>query len=345
MRTRRLKPVYDAGIDRGYIHCVSRAVNREYLFGEREKRKFVSLMRLYERVCCVRVVTYCVLSNHFHILLEVPKRPEQLPDAEWLMRHVHSCYGAQRGYVLRSEIAQLREMGGEAMIQGIVDGYFKRMWDVSEFMKTLKQRFTQWYNKVHKRTGTIWESRFSSVLVEGNSPALLATAAYIDLNPVRAGLVDDPADYAWCGYGEAVAGRRAARNGLEVVHEILKNYAVPAESKSLLEQYRRVLFERGEARPDGVTGAHKKSKGFTAEQVRDEKVKGGKLPNMAFLAKRVRYFTRGGIIGSREFVSQVYAQIRDDHNWKQRQEQHVARKMQFSDRIHGRQFFALRSTP
>ncbi len=315
------------------------------MFGEREKCKFVSLMRLYERVCCVRVVTYCVMSNHFHILLEVPKRPDELPDEQWLVRHVHSSYGSGRAYVLRSEIEQLRKMGGEVMIQGILSGYFKRMWDVSEFMKTLKQRFTQWYNKVHKRSGTIWESRFRSVLVEGNSPALLATAAYIDLNPIRAGLVEDPADYAWCGYGEAVVGRRAAKKGLEVVGNILSNYALPVKANSLLEQYRCVLFERGKAHPDGVDGASKKSKGFSAQQVIAERKKGGKLPDMAFLVKRVRYFTRGGIIGSREFVSQVYEQIREQHQWQQREVEHIARKMLFGDHMRGRELYALRSVP
>lgn len=349
MRTPRLKPVYDCGnpdgVDRGYVHCVSRTVGREYLFGEREKRKFVSLMRLYERVCCVRVVTYCVMSNHFHILLEVPRRPEQLPDEQWLVRHVTNSYGKERGHLLKSEIAQLRAMGGEAVIRGILDGYFRRMWDVSEFMKTLKQRFTQWFNKVHGRSGTIWESRFRSVLVEGNSPALLATAAYIDLNPIRAGLVEDPADYAWCGYGEAVAGRRAARRGLEVVHGVLRNYVLPENARGMLEQYRCVLYERGEAHPDGAGGAHRKSKGFSSEQARAERGRGGRLPNMAFLVRRVKYFTRGGIIGSREFVSRVYEQIRDDHCWRPRQSGRIARKMRFGDRVRGRELFALRCVP
>ncbi|MEZ5431159.1 MAG: hypothetical protein R3F31_08270 [Verrucomicrobiales bacterium] len=49
--------------------------------------------------------------------------------------------------------------------------------------------------------------------------ALLTMAAYIDLNPVRAGMVDDPKDYRWCGYAEAVAGGRRARRGLGTMLE------------------------------------------------------------------------------------------------------------------------------
>jgi len=77
------------------------------------------------------------------------------------------------------------------------------MYDLSEFMKTLKQRFSFWFNKSHERGGPLWNGRFKSVLVESPAcheqdfahNAITTMAAYIDLNPVRAGLVDDPKDY------------------------------------------------------------------------------------------------------------------------------------------------------
>ncbi|MGE3312392.1 MAG: transposase, partial [Limisphaerales bacterium] len=65
--------------------------------------------------------------------------------------------------------------------------FHARMYDVSAFMKLVKQRFTQWYNRRVGRKGTLWEDRFRSVLVEGAGDALVTMAAYIDLNPVRAG--------------------------------------------------------------------------------------------------------------------------------------------------------------
>lgn len=60
-------------------------------------------------------------------------------------------------------------------------------------------RFTQWFNRTHARKGTLWEERFESVLVEGAGTALMTMAAYIEPNPVRAGLVSDPKDFRWCG--------------------------------------------------------------------------------------------------------------------------------------------------
>jgi putative transposase len=60
--------------------------------------------------------------------------------------------------------------------------------------------YTQYFNKRHKRTGTLWEGRFRSSLVQTEA-YLLACYRYIELNPVRAGMVADPAAYRWSSYG------------------------------------------------------------------------------------------------------------------------------------------------
>ena len=83
--------------------------------------------------------------------------------------------------------------------------YTGRMHDLGGFMKSLLERFTKWFNRTHSRSGTLWGDRFKSVIVE-SGVAARTMAAYIDLNPVRAGMVQDPADYRWSSYGEAVVG-------------------------------------------------------------------------------------------------------------------------------------------
>jgi hypothetical protein len=90
------------------------------------------------------------------------------------------------------------------------------MYDLAEFGKTLKQRVSFSYNRRHQRKGTLWEERFKSVLVDGSPGTLMRMAAYIDLNAVRAGLVKDPKDYRFSGYGEAMGGSKQARAGLGV---------------------------------------------------------------------------------------------------------------------------------
>ncbi|MFO1530645.1 MAG: hypothetical protein U1F77_13170 [Kiritimatiellia bacterium] len=81
------------------------------------------------------------------------------------------------------------------------------MYNLSAFMQSLNQAMSEWFNRRYRRIGPLWAGRFTNVLVEAADHVLLAMAAYIDLNPVRAGIVNDPKDYRWSGYGEAVAGR------------------------------------------------------------------------------------------------------------------------------------------
>ena len=69
---------------------------------------------------------------------------------------------------------------------------------VSRFMKNVAQRYTQRFNKKHKRTGSLWEGRFHSSIVDRGY--LLYCQRYIDLNPVRAGMVPHPAFYPWSSY-------------------------------------------------------------------------------------------------------------------------------------------------
>jgi putative transposase len=66
-------------------------------------------------------------------------------------------------------------------------------------MKHLGQRFVQYINRTYRRTGTLWEGRFRSCLAQSEH-YVLACCRYIELNPVRAGMVDHPADYPWSSY-------------------------------------------------------------------------------------------------------------------------------------------------
>ena len=70
---------------------------------------------------------------------------------------------------------------------------------VSSLMKHLGQRYAQFINRVHQRTGALWEGRFYSTAVEGGR-YLFTCYRYIELNPVRAGMVRHPGDFAWSSY-------------------------------------------------------------------------------------------------------------------------------------------------
>ena len=71
MRTRRLKAHPDASS--GFYHCMSRVVDRQFIFGEIEKEHFARLMRQYAHFCGIQILTFCLMGNHFHLLIEVSK--------------------------------------------------------------------------------------------------------------------------------------------------------------------------------------------------------------------------------------------------------------------------------
>ncbi|MEM7396710.1 MAG: chemotaxis protein CheW, partial [Verrucomicrobiota bacterium] len=167
-----------------------------------------------------------------------------------------------------------------------------------EFMKALKQQFTRWFNKKHKRTGTLWEARYKSVLVEGRGDPLRTMAAYIDLNAVRAGIVEDPEAYRWCGYGEAMGGEKAARDGLRKLAEISGN---STDWRMVRRLYRKRLYVEGEEKGIGEDGQALK-KGFSREKAVKVWEEDGELPLNELLRCRVRYFSDGLAIGSREYL-------------------------------------------
>ena len=292
-----------------YYHCISRVVDRQFVFGPEEKEQFIEFMRVYERFCGVRVVTYCVMSNHFHVLVEVPQRPAKLPDDAALLALLTEVYGEGGGAgTIRQRLEYFRAEGAPAEAEALRESFFARMWDVSAFMKLLKQRFTQWFNRTHRRKGTLWEERFKSVLVEGAGNALATMAAYIDLNPVRAGIVGDPKDYRWCGYAAGVAGVKAARSGLGIVTEAVRGVAVAA--KAIMPEYRLLLFGRGEETGLDEDGQALR-RGFKPEEVDAVLAAKGRLDHWQMLRCRVRYFADGLALGTKTFVNEVFAARRD----------------------------------
>ena len=76
----------------------------------------------------------------------------------------------------------------------------QKLASLSEFVREIKVYFDRFYNKRHGRRGYFWGDRFKSVIVE-RGETLVNCLAYIDLNPVRAGIVDKPEDYRWNSLG------------------------------------------------------------------------------------------------------------------------------------------------
>ncbi len=301
-------------------HCVSRVVDRRFIFNGPEKEHFVQLLREAEEFCEVRILTYCLMSNHFHVLVEVPKPPEpqSRPSPERMLAKLAKLSGHQNVGLVRQRFEMHREARDEKGLAEYLATFHARLWDLSQFMKLVKQRFTLWYNLRVGRTGTLWEDRFKSVLVEGQGEALVTMAAYIDLNPVRAGLVKDPKDFRWSGYGEAVAGKRRAKEGIRSLVTALQRGREESPGKSL-ELYRVWVFREGDERRAGVGEDGRASRGSMSRETVVEVLQGkGRLPLAEYLRCRVRYFTAGAAFGSREYVEGIFEAHRERFGKKRR---------------------------
>ena len=244
------------------------------------------------------------MSNHPHILAYIPERQE-VSDAE-LVRRLSCLYDKKKVDDFAAQLAILREVGNHEAAERRKEAYTYRMYDLGEFMKTLLQRVSMSYNRRHQRKGTLWEERFKSVLVEGRPGALLKVASYIDLNPVRAGMVRDPKDYRFSGYGEAMGGSKLAREGLM---GLMRDGIDHENWKAACARYRQLLYVRGEERGIRVNGQPVK-KGFSEVAVEAVVEVKGRLPLNELLRSRIRYFTDGAIIGSRIFLEDAFGRYR-----------------------------------
>jgi REP element-mobilizing transposase RayT len=320
---RWLAPWKDSATKPAIYHCISRVVDRRFVFGERECEAFRRFMRMYENFSGCRVLSYCVMSNHFHLLLEVPPLAEGGLSDELLLQRLSSLYSEAVVAGIAAELAAARKSGNDAQIAEIHARFTYRMHDLSEFMKTLLQRFTRWFNRTHKRSGTLWEERYKSVIVE-SGVAARTMAAYIDLNPVRAGIVKDPADYRWSSYGEAVGGGtkgngKKAREGLVRAYFCDEGMGFEAEKWSEVSRLYRRCMGLALGRKQGRAQLAKKEKSLGQSTMNtagmlEAKDNGTVLPDLgmaAMLHCRVRYFTDGAVIGSREFVNQAFANARE----------------------------------
>ena len=131
-------------------------------------------------------------------------------------------------------------------------------------------------------------------------------AAYIDLNPVRAGIVEDPKDYRWCSYAEAVAGDEAARKGVARCATGKEG----APWRRVAKDYRLALFGAGEEVVAGgsAEGRTKARPGFSKRKVEAEFARGGKLPLPVLLRCRLRYFSDGVALGGKSFLESFFSQ-------------------------------------
>jgi len=270
-------------------HVMSRTALDGFPLGDVEKDFMLDLIRRYATLYFVEILGLCIMGNHFHLLVKM--LPEHQFSDEDIQKRYEAFYGDERIFAT-GWIPSLRE----------------KLSNLSEFVREIKVGFTRFYNKRHHRRGYFWGDRFKSVIVE-KGETLINCLAYIDLNPLRAGIVNRPEDYRWNSLGYHVQTNN--RDNFLSTDFGLKEFNVKSE-KERIRRYRKYVYEAGAiSRPDKMQAKVIGDKVLEKERKRDFE-----LSRNDRFRYRTRYFTDSGVIGSKDFVSKTYMRFKHHFNSK-----------------------------
>ena len=256
----------------GVYHVVSRTALQGFVLGDVEKECLLKLIKWLSSVYFVEVLGFCLMGNHFHILVRI--FPGDSYGDKEIQRRFKLYYGNdEKRYLEEEDIPRWREKWSS----------------LSEYMKEIKQGFSRFYNKLHRRKGFFWSERFKSVIVE-QGDTLINCLAYIDLNAVRAAIVEKPEQYRWCSLAYHVQTRNKDR--FLSLDFGLREFGVK-DAKARLKYYRKFVYKKGCLDSSGK-----------------ESEKGFEISALDRFRYRTRYFTDSGIIGTKSFVNRLYLRFK-----------------------------------
>lgn len=176
-----------------YYHCISRCVRRAMLCGdgyEHRKQWIEDRLELLAGNFALSVCGFAVMDNHLHLLVRLDPGRIDAWSAEEVVRRWIAVYPPRKVDLDDPAVAQ-KWLRHAAKDSKQIERWRQRLGDLGWFMKSLKEPLSRMANKEDGCKGTFWESRYKSIAIL-DQEALLATCAYIDLNPVAAGVASTP---------------------------------------------------------------------------------------------------------------------------------------------------------
>jgi putative transposase len=266
-------------------HIMSRTALDGFPLEAFEKDCLLDLIKRMAGLFFTEVYGFSIMGNHFHLLAKMI--PEDRFSDEEVKERLVRFYGEKRAPIVDGQLPILRQ----------------KLANLSEFIREIKVNFTRFYNKRHGRRGYFWGDRFKSLIVE-RGETLINCLAYIDLNPVRAGIVEKPEDYRWNSLGYHI--QSGNKDGFLSTDFGLREFNVQGE-KERVRLYRKYVYETGAILP----GDKQYVKTIDEKVVAKERKGDFEITRTDRFLYRTRYFTDSGIIGSREFVSSTYQQFKN----------------------------------
>jgi putative transposase len=269
--------------EQAVYHVMSRTALPGFPFGAVENDFLLGLIKRFSKLYFTEILGFCLMGNHFHLLVKmIPEH--DFSDAD-IKKRCEVFYGDDYSFPQENM------------------PYFRgKLSSLSEFIRDIKVNFTRYYNRRHNRRGYLWGDRFKSVIVD-KGETLVNCLAYIDLNPLRAGIVKKPEEYRWSSIGYHIQTNN--KDNFLSTDFGLQEFNVKSE-KERVQRYRRYMYHAGSIdRPE-----QGKIKVIDPRVLAREKRKDFKINQASRLRYRTRYFTDSGIIGSKEFVTRHYKQFK-----------------------------------
>ena len=274
----------------GYYHVILKATGPQFLFREdADKQIFQGMLERSARFSGVGVLAFALLDNHFHLLVRVPER-ESVPEDEF-RRRIEALYGHDRAAKLFNRWELWTRNGREAEVSLERDRLLRRMHDLGQFVKTLKEWHSRRYRAMHGWEGTLWRGRYKSILVCESRKAFRTLALYIAMNPVRVGIVKRGTDSPWTSYGQSkTTGSFGWRCHAALLRELARLARSPGGTGSM-----KAAFDGWMAEAEAVS----------REAVRGKIERGESLSPAEILMCQVHAFGNGLAIGERKDIESV----------------------------------------
>ena len=204
-------------------HLMSRIAHQVFFLEKDEQRQFLDLVKRVSAFTGVELIGWCIMNNHFHLYAYLPV-PKELSDEEVLTRLKFLKEDASRisaddffdGRTVNPGQTSFDKSNG---LDEIVASARRRMYSVAEFMRMIKQWFSEDYNARHGHKGTMWAETYrdkTMFLPERHEEYadLRDVLAYIHLNPIRAAITDRFDGYCWSSYAAFLSGDKEAAEGM-----------------------------------------------------------------------------------------------------------------------------------
>ena len=182
-----------------FYHCYVRCVRRAFLCGEdfstgenydHRKQWLVSRIKFLSYVYAIDVCAYAIMSNHYHVVLHVDKARAESWSQEEVVERWMQLYN---GDILVNRWLQSPHTIDKATLEVVeetIEKWRERLYDIGWFMRGINETIARMANEEENCTGRFWEGRYKSQALLDEA-ALLSCMAYVDLNPIRAGMEED----------------------------------------------------------------------------------------------------------------------------------------------------------